>query len=171
MITQFIRIVDKINDYVGKLVSWLIIVMMGLVVYEVFTRRVLGKPTVWTFETITMMYGGHFMFAAVYAFVQKSIASVDILYNKLSERKKAILDIFSYCIFFLPFVSGVFYYSISYAVDSWKMNERSWSVFAPPLYFSKTVIPVVFFLLLLQGCSELLKRILLLKEGRSCPTR
>jgi len=161
---KFIQWVDRINDFVGRMASWLILLMMVFVVYEVFTRRILGKPTVWTFESITMTYGAHFMFASVFTLVHGKIASVDLLYNKLSRKKKALLDIFTYSLFFFPFIVGVLYFSVPYALDSWKIGERSWSVFAPPLYYSKTVIPVVFFLLFLQGCAEIMKRILILKE-------
>ena len=161
---KFIQWVDRINDVIGRLTSWLILLMMLFVVYEVFTRRFLGKPTVWTFESITMTYGAHFMFASVFTLVHGKIACVDLLYNKFSRKKKALLDIFSYSLFFFPFVAGVLYFSVPYALDSWKIGEKSWSVFAPPLYYSKTVIPVVFFLFLLQGCAEIMKRILILKE-------
>ena len=91
------------------------------------------------------------MIIAGYALLHKSHVSIDILYGKCSERKKAILDIISYTIFFFPFLLIVLYQGIKYAGNSWAMLETSWSVFAPPLYLIKTVIPVMAFLLLLQG--------------------
>jgi len=54
---------------------------------------------------------------------------------------------------------------IKYAKYSWSVHERSWSVFAPPLYPIKTVIPVVAFLLLFQGTIIFIRRILSLKNG------
>lgn len=137
--------------------------MLFFVVYEVITRRVFGKPTVWTFEIITMTFGFHFMFAAAYTLLHRKMACVDLLYSRLSPKKQAVLDIFTYGLFFFPFVIGVLIYSVSYAFYSWETLERSWSVFAPPIYPFKTVIPIVFALLLLQGISEVLKRILILK--------
>lgn len=160
---KLIQIIDTLNDIVGKICSYSILAMMFLVVYEVFTRRVLNSPTVWTFESITQAYGFHFMMVIPYTLLHKGIVNVDLLYAAFSKRSQAILDIVTYAVFFFPFVFGVLYKGIPYAVTSWQQNETSWSVFAPPIYPFKTVIPVAFALLLLQGVSEVLKRVLILK--------
>ncbi|MDR2935208.1 MAG: TRAP transporter small permease subunit [Candidatus Adiutrix sp.] len=160
---KFIAGVEALNDIVGKVCSYSILVMMLLVVYEIFTRRVLNTPTVWTFEAITMAYGFHFMMVIAYTLLHKSIVNVDLLYNRLNVKNRARLDLITYLVFFFPFVGGAFIYSLPYAADSWMTLEKSWSVFAPPLYPFKTVIPVAFGLLLLQGLAEFLKRILVLK--------
>jgi TRAP-type mannitol/chloroaromatic compound transport system permease small subunit len=155
--------IEILNDLVGRICSYSILIMMFLVVYEVFTRRVFNSPTVWTFEAITMAYGFHFMMVIPFTLLHKGIVNVDLLYNRLSPKGKALLDVITYALFFFPFVGGIFFFAIPYAVDSWKTLEVSWSVFAPPIYPFKTVIPVAFGLLLLQGIAELLKRILILK--------
>lgn len=160
---KFIAGVEALNNFVGKLCGYSILLMMLLVVYEVFTRRVLNAPTVWTFETITMTYGFHFMMVMAYTLLHKSIVSVDLLHNKLSLKNRARLDLITYAVFFFPFVGGVFLYGLPYAADSWKSLETSWSVFAPPIYPFKTVISVAFGFLLLQGMAEFFKRILILK--------
>lgn len=158
-----IKTIDTINDIVGKICSYSILIMMFLVVYEVFTRRVLNSPTVWTFESITQAYGFHFMMVIPYTLLHKGIVNVDLLYAKFSKKNQAILDLVTYAVFFFPFVIGVLYKGIPYAITSWQQLETSWSVFAPPIYPFKTVIAVAFALLLLQGVSEVLKRILIIK--------
>ena len=155
--------IEALNDLIGRICSYSILLMMFLVVYEVFTRRVFNAPTVWTFEAITMTYGFHFMMVMPFTLLHKGIVNVDLLYNKLSPKGRALLDVVTYAVFFFPFVGGIFFYAIPYAIDSWKTLEVSWSVFAPPIYPFKTVIPVAFGLLTLQGIAELLKRILILK--------
>lgn len=159
------RIIDSISDWVGRIGSWSVIVLMLLVVFEVISRRLFNSPTIWTFETITMIFGFHFMIVAAYALLHKSIVSVDLLYQRLSPKKQAILDLITYAVFFFPFVLGLFYIGIVYAATSWASREVSSSLFAPPLYPIKTVIPVVFALLALQGISEVLKRIITLVTG------
>ncbi|MCL2001158.1 MAG: TRAP transporter small permease subunit [Planctomycetes bacterium] len=160
---KIIRWIDGLNDVIGKICSYSILIMMLLVVYEVITRRLFNRPTVWTFESITMAYGFHFMMVIPYTLLHKGIVNVDLLYNALSRRNQAILDLATYAAFFFPFVGGVMFVAIPYAIESWLQKETSWSVFAPPIYPFKTVIPVAFALLLLQGVSETLKRILILK--------
>jgi len=160
---KIIKKIDGINCFVGKCCSYIVILMMFLVIYEVFTRRFLNSPTVWTFEITIMAYGFHFMTEIPFTLKLGGIVNVDLFYNKISKKGKAILDIITYAFFFFPFVGIVFYFSIIYALSSWRQLESSWSVFAPPLYPIKTIIPIVFFLLLLQGVSEILKRILIIK--------
>jgi len=167
LIEKFIAGVETVNSITGKACSYSILLMMLLVVYEVFTRRILNAPTVWTYEAITMAFGFHFMMVMAYTLMHKSIVSVDLLYNKLGVKNKARLDLLTYAVFFLPFVGGVFFYSLAFAADSWMRLERSWSVFAPPVYPFKAVIPAAFGLLLLQGLAEFLKRILILKGETS----
>ena len=159
---KLIKFIDTLNDIVGKICSYSILIMMFLVVYEVFTRRVLNSPTVWTFESITQVYGFHFMMVIPYTLLHKGIVNVDLLYATFSKKRQAILDLVTYGLFFFPFAIGVLYKGIPYAITSWQQLETSWSVFAPPIYPFKTVIAVSFALLLLQGISEVLKRVLIL---------
>lgn len=158
------------NDIVGKICAYSILVMMLLVVYEVFTRRVLNQPTVWTFESITQVYGFHFMMVIPYTLLHKGIVNVDLLYGAFSKRNQAILDLATYALFFFPFILGVLFKGVPYAVTSWQQLETSWSVFAPPIYPFKTVIPVAFGLLFLQGVSEVLKRVLILMGEEYAPS-
>ncbi len=159
---KIIQYIDRLNDIVGKVCAYSILAMMFLVVYEVVTRRVFNAPTVWSFEMITMFFGFHFMMVIPYTLLHKGIVNVDLLYATLTKRNQAILDLVTYAIFFFPFVGGILFKAIPYAAESWAQNETSWSVFAPPIYPFKTVIPVAFAFLLLQGISEVLKRVLIL---------
>ncbi|GHV54351.1 hypothetical protein FACS1894206_06950 [Deltaproteobacteria bacterium] len=160
---KLIARIESLNNIIGRICSYSILIMMLLVVYEVFTRRVLNSPTVWTFEAITMIFGFHFMMVMPFTLLNKGIVNVDLFYNKLNIKNRALLDVLTYALLFFPFVGGIFLFAVPYAIDSWQTLETSWSVFAPPIYPFKTVIPVAFGLLLLQGIAELFKRILILK--------
>jgi len=162
-IKKLIKVIDSISDWVGKIGSWSILVIMVLVVFEVVSRRVFNAPTIWTFETLTMLYGFHFMIVASYALLHKAMVSVDSIYEKFSTRNRAILDILSYIFLYFPFVGGVFYYSLEFVSKSWAIKETTNSLLAAPVYLYKTIIPIVFGLLILQGISEVLKQVLILK--------
>ncbi|MDM5334249.1 TRAP transporter small permease subunit [Ureibacillus composti] len=164
-IKKFIKVIDSISDWVGKIGSWSILVIMVLVVFEVVSRRVFNAPTIWTFETLTMLYGFHFMIVASYALLHKAMVSVDSIYEKFSTRNRAILDILSYIFLYFPFVGGVFYYSLEFVSKSWAIKETTNSLLAAPVYLYKTIIPIVFGLLILQGISEVIKQVLILKSG------
>lgn len=159
------NILDRMNEFVGKLVSWSVLLIMLLIVYEVLSRRVFNSPTIWTLEITTMLFGFYFMMIAGYGLLTKSLVSVDIFYERFTLKTKAIIDLITYTILFLPFVISVLYGGLLFAFTSWIQKEVSWSAFSPPVYPIKTVIPVAMFFLLLQGISEILKRVIVLMEG------
>jgi TRAP-type mannitol/chloroaromatic compound transport system permease small subunit len=162
---KFLSFLDAISTAVGKTVAWLIVFITLIVVFEVVTRRFFGAPTIWTFESSIQMYAAHFMLSAAYALLHRTHVSIDVIYQYFSERKKALLDVISYIVLFFPFCSVLLWQGTKFAATSWQMKETSWSVFAPPLYPIKTVIPITAALLLLQGFAVFSRRFYFLVKG------
>jgi TRAP-type mannitol/chloroaromatic compound transport system permease small subunit len=162
---RVLDIIDNISEYTGKICRWAIVLLALVMCYEVFSRYVFGKPTIWSFEISVMLYAFYFMMNASYALLYKSHVSIDIFYEKLSKRGKALLDIISSSMFFFPFLIVILIHGTEFAADAWKILERSWSNFAPPLYPIKTVVPVFAFLLLLQGFALLYRNFQILITG------
>jgi len=166
MINRFLKGVDGLNRWVGRCGSVLIAVLTILVVSEVFMRYVIGRPTIWSFEITKMIYGFYFMILGGYTLQKNAHVAVDVVYEMLSPKTQAILDVISYLVFFFPFCIVLLVEGIRFANTSWQIAETSWSVFAPPLYPIKTVIPVAVALILLQGIAIFIRRItFLIKEG------
>ena len=162
---KFLYIIDNISEWAGRIFSWIIVVLTILVILEVILRRFLGLPTIWNFEVTIQLYAFHFMIVSSYTLLSKSHVAIDILYGKLSRKTRAICDVITYATFFFPFLFVWLYQGIKYAAKSWAMHETSWSVFAPPLYPIKTVIPLVAFLLLIQGFAIFVRQLhIALKE-------
>jgi TRAP-type mannitol/chloroaromatic compound transport system permease small subunit len=161
----FAKKIDGISDWTGRVFCWLVIPLTVLIVYEVFTRRVLGAPTIWTFELSNFLYGAHFMLVAGYGLLHKSHVCIDLFVMRGSKRTAQILDLICYFVLFFPFIIMILYHGIDFAKDSWATLETSWSTWAPPLFPIKTVIPVTAFLLLIQGISEVIKKVIFLKTG------
>lgn len=168
-IRSVIRVLDGISDWVGRIGAWSVVAIMLVTVFEVVTRRVFNAPSIWAFETITMLFGFHFMIVAAYGLLHRGIVSMDLLYIQLGTRAQAVLSILSYLVLFFPFVVFVTVYGFSYAEYSWSVGETTSGAFAVPLYPFKAVIPVCFFLLTLQGISEILKHVLVLIEDYDQP--
>ena len=160
----FSDVIIFINTLMGKLVSYVIFILVILTVLEVCLRRIFNSPTIWSFEISLQLFGLNFMIAAAFTLLRDGHVSVDILHSKLNEKSRAYLDILCYFIFFFPFTIGVLIKGYEYAKISWMTNETSWSVFAAPLYPIKTVIPLSFLLLILQGITIIIDRILLIRK-------
>jgi len=157
---RFIKALDTVSEWTGKIFSWVIVPITLLVVLEVILRRFIHRPTIWNFEVTKQLYGFYFMIVAAYTLLHGGHVAVDIFAKRLGRRGQALLDIIGYVIFFFPFCFIIVWQGFFFAKASWVIKERSWSVFAPPLYPIKTVIPVTGALLIIQGVSEFLKRIL-----------
>ncbi len=161
-----IRRIDKVNDFFGKIVAWLVVPLTLLIVLEVIKRRFFNAPSIWNFELSSFIFGAHFMLAAAYGLLHKAHVSVDIVTTKfLSPRKAAILDLVVYLILFFPFVIVLVCFGTGFAATSWIQLETSWSIWHPPVYPIKTVIPLTGLLLGFQGLSEIMKIIFFLRRG------
>lgn len=157
-LTRTLRALDAVSIWSGKLFAWLIIPMVGALVYEVFARYFLERPTMWAYDITYMVYGSHFMLGAAYALSLGAHIRTDFFYRMWSPRWQGRVDAFLYLFFFFPGIGFFLWLSWDFAQTSWAQGERIvTSPWIPPVYPFKTVIPVAAALLLLQGVSEFLK--------------
>jgi len=161
----FCHAIDLISEWSGRIFAWLIVPLTLLVVFEVITRRFLGSPTIWTFETTQFIYGAHFMLLAGYTLLHGAHVGIDVFTKRLPSKVQAGITSALYIVLFFPFVAVLTQKGILFAASSWQMAETSWSAFHPPLYPIKTVIPVAGFLLGIQGLSEFIKSMVFLVKG------
>ena len=157
--------IDAFSRWTGIVCSYLMIPLTLLVVYEVITRS-FQHPTVWTFEMSNFFYGAHFMLVAAYGLLYKSHVTIDLVTSRFSPTTQAILSLICYLFMYFPFIGVWLYFGVSYALNSWSMLETSWSIWGPPLYPIKTVIPLTALFLLLQGISEVIKTVNVLVQEK-----
>jgi TRAP-type mannitol/chloroaromatic compound transport system permease small subunit len=155
-ITPMLRIIDNVNDWVGKIVSPLCIILMLLILIET-VRRVLGHPTSWSIELTALLCGVYIVMAGVYALRYRAHVNMDILYNRFSPRGKAILDLITSIFFFAFIIVMVWkgYETTQYAIE---VGERTLSRAWEPLTWPfKITIPIASFLILLQGVAKFIR--------------
>jgi len=163
---SFLHLVDKISTKVGHLFAWTIVLLTGVIVFEVFTRYALNSPNPWVFDASYILYGILFMMAGAYTLATNGHVRGDILYGFLEPRTQAILDIILYFVFFFPGIIALTYAGYTFADEAWAIKEMS-SITAdgPPIYPFKAFIPLAGFFLLLQGIVEVLRCALGIKNG------
>ncbi|MET0529132.1 MAG: TRAP transporter small permease subunit, partial [Microvirga sp.] len=160
----------RINTFIGKTVSWAIVVLTLAVCYEVFARYVLRAPTEWAFDASYMLYGLLFMVAGPYTLARNSHVRGDFLYRSWSPRRQAGLDLVLYFLFFFPGILALIYAGIPFTEMSWMMREHSMnSPNGPPIYPFKALIPIVGALMAVQGAAEVVRCIECLKRGEWPP--
>lgn len=149
-------IIEKVVEWTGIVACFLAVPLCLLVVFEV-VLRIVSTPTIWSFEVGLMLFGAHYFLLAAYGLKYKSHAVIDIFSSHASRKTNKVLQLICYILLFFPFVIGLFYLSVPYALESWKCLETSWSMWGQPLYIVKSIMPIATFLLILQGVAEVIK--------------
>ena len=163
-IDRITPVVDRISTWSGKAVSWLIVPMFCVLVYEVIVRK-FWTPTIWANDIATMCYGAHFFLAGAYTLHLQKHIRTDFFSKNWSLKTQVRMDIAQYLLLFLPGMVMFTWMSLEYARESWDLKEALMTTWRPPAYWYKTVIPVSSALLVLQGLSEVIKCFETLRTG------
>jgi len=159
--------IDTLNDWIGRTVSWLTLLMVIAVVATVVARYFLGTGAAWASEAVTWMHAAVFMLAAASTLRHDQHVRVDVFYRGASPRRRAWIDLGGAVLFLIPVCAFVLYESLPYVHTSWTMREGSREADGlPALYVLKCVIPVTAGLLILQGVAEMLRAITVLRGER-----
>lgn len=155
----FMAGITRFNNWVGKWVSRILLVIFALLIAEVSFRYFAGAPKVWTNELAQMLFGVYAVLSGGYVMAQHGHVNVDVLYSLFPSRSRAVIDICTSTLFFI-FVIALLYFGSSLAYESISFWERSQSAWDPPIWPVKLMIPVGATLLLLQGIVKLMQDIL-----------
>jgi TRAP-type mannitol/chloroaromatic compound transport system permease small subunit len=162
------KYIDKLSEFAGKTSAWLIAVLIFELVYDTVARYVFNAPTAWSYDISYMLYGSVFMGGAAYTLLLDEHVRIDIIYEKVSRRSRAIIDAVCYIVFFFPSMGVLLFYSTEFAIKSWKMLETSGeSMWSPPIYPFKTVIPLTILFLILQGAVQFGRCLATITKGRA----
>jgi TRAP-type mannitol/chloroaromatic compound transport system permease small subunit len=164
-IRKSLNIIDNICEWSGRIFSWFLISLVVLSIFEVFTRRILGEPTIWTHETLGYLFCASIFLTMGYTLRYKAHVNVDLFSRRLSPRGQAIVGIIGF-VFFLGIFSTIFLWKgIEFAALSWARMERAITAFNFYVFPAKTLIPIGIFLLFIQGVANFLGNIVFLIKG------
>lgn len=146
---RFLSAIDKLNKWVGTIMSFVVLVVIGITLFEVIGRFVFNRPTTWAHETTALVFGFYFIMGGGYILLNKAHIRVDILWSRLSLRKRAIVDLIT-CGFGFLFLGMLLRFSVRMALESVQLLEHSGTPFNPPLYPAKICLVIGVALILLQ---------------------
>jgi TRAP-type mannitol/chloroaromatic compound transport system permease small subunit len=163
-INAYINSIDKLNEKIGSLTSWLTALLVLVVSYDVFVRYLIGESSVGLQEFEWHLFALIFLLSAAYTLKIDDHVRVDVFYTKFSPRKQAWVNFLGSIIFLIPFCIIVIIASKDFVSLSFRINETSPDAGGlPARYILKAFIPISFFLLLLQGIARAFKSFLKLK--------
>ena len=165
---KYIRIVELINKKLGTITSWLTLVLVLIITYDVIVRYIFNESSVALQELEWHIFAVIFLLAAGYTFLIDDHVRVDVFYTRYSEKKKAITNLIGSLFFLIPFCVVGILSSLNFVEFSFNVRETSPDAGGlPARYILKAFIPLSFFILLLQGIAIIFKSIIKLKVSNS----
>lgn len=164
------RGIDGLNAWVGKYVIWLILAATVVSGVNAVVRKVLHTSSNAFLEVQWYFFAASFLLAAGYTLLEKEHVKVDVINARLSLRTRVWIDVLGFALFLTPMCALVLYYGVPFFLQAWntgEMSSNAGGLIRWPVYL---MMPLGFGLLLLQGLSELIKRIAFLMGLIDDPT-
>ncbi|MDO8775628.1 MAG: TRAP transporter small permease subunit [Burkholderiaceae bacterium] len=167
---KFSRAVDWLNTQIGKYVIWLILASTVISAINAVVRKTFNVSSNAYLEVQWYLFAATFLLCAAFTLLNGEHVKIDVIYTHFSKRKQMWIDIFGFAFFLTPFCLAILWFGVPFFLRGYQSGEMSsnagglirWPVYA--------MIPLGFGLLLLQGWSELIKRVAFLKGLIEDPT-
>lgn len=169
-------IIDRINEWIGKSVSWLILAAVLVSATNAIVRKTVnfssdtGIDMQWYLRSANSwlelqwyLFAAAFLGAAAYTLKQNEHIRIDILYGALSRRKQHWIDLLGHLFFLMPFVMLMLYFLLPYVMISVKSGEVSQNTGGLTIWPAKLLLLLGFVLLFFQGISEIIKKIAIMR--------
>ena len=160
IVKAIIQLIDLINEWVGRSVSWLLVIMVLNVFFVVVLRYIFSYGAIWMQELYVWNHSIVFLLGAGYTLLHNGHVRIDLIYRTASSKYKSIIDIFGSIFFAIPVIYCIFLKSLPMVQRSWGVLEKSAEAGGlPGLFLFKSVLLVFCILFGLQFISLALKSI------------
>lgn len=160
---RFSRVVDAISTRAGKIVAWGLLAAILVSAANAIVRKVFSTSSNSWLELQWILFGAVFLICASWTLLSNEHIRIDIVNNMLPKRARDWIDVFGHVVFLIPVALVIGYLGWPFFWRSLLQNEQSTNAGGLPVYPSKFLIPLAFTWLLVQGLSELVKRIAIIR--------
>ena len=157
------RGIDRMNTLIGRAVSWLILVAILVSATNAVIRKVFSISSNSWLELQWYLYGAAFLLAAAYTLLENEHIRIDILYGYWSRRTQHWIDLIGHVFFLLPFCLLSIWLIWPWLKRSYLGGEMSMNAGGLILWPAKALLLAGFVLLLIQGISEIIKKIAVMR--------
>ena len=160
---QLSRLIDRLNEFVGRWVSWLVLAAVLISTINAVVRKAFNTSSNAYLEIQWYLFAAVFLLSAGYTMLRQEHVKIDVILGHFSRRTQIKVEIFGIVAFLFPFVFAVVYEVMPFVIRAYvsgEMSENAGGLVRWPVY---ALIPAGFTLLGLQGISELIKRIAFLQ--------
>ncbi len=162
---KFSRVVDWLNAQFGTIANWLVLLACLISAGNAASRYAFSESSNAWLEIQWYLFTGMVLLGGPYTLKLNEHVRVDLFYGMVSERMRLWIDIVGGVLFLLPFCLILIYFTWSWFVESWQINEVSSNAGGLVRWPVKLLLPVGFVLMAVQGVSEIIKRIAALEHA------
>ena len=159
----FSRAVDKMNERIGSVVYWLVLAAVLISAGNAVVRKVFNTSSNAFLEIQWYLFSAIFLFCAGYTLLKNQHVRIDVIAGRLSKRAQAWIDILGTLFFLMPMAIMIMVLSWPVFIQALQRGEVSTNAGGLIIWPARLMVPIGFLLLVLQGWSELIKRVAFLK--------
>ena len=164
------RLIDALNEVVGRLTYWLVLVAVLVSAGNATIRYTFNMSSNAWLEIQWYLFSAVFLFCAGYTLLHNQHIRIDVVTGRFSRRVHAWIDIIGTLLFLMPMAITILWLSWPVFVDAYQRHEVSTNAGGLIIWPARLMVPIGFLLLVLQGISELIKRIAFLRGMIPDPT-
>lgn len=163
------KIIDAVTGAIGKAASWLILLAIAVSATNAVVRKVFDMSSNAWLDLQWLLFSAVFVCCSAWVLRDDDHIRIDIVSLQLPKRVRDGIDVFGHLVFLLPFAVVIVLTSWPFFHDSFVRQEQSMNAGGLPVWPAKALIPLGFSLLALQGVSELLKRLAIMRGTMEDP--
>ncbi len=153
------RLIDALTERIGKAVLWLVLIVVLVSAANAIMRYTIHYSSNAFLEIQWYLFGVIFLFSSGYTLLRNEHVRIDLISSKFSKRGQVWIDIFGILFFLMPMAVVIMLLSWPVFMHAFESQEMSNSAGGLIVWPARLMIPVGFFLLILQAISELIKRV------------
>ena len=164
------RLIDTVNEAIGKAVMWLIFIAVMVSAGNAVVRKLFNMSSNSWLELQWYLFGGAFLLASAYTLKQNEHIRIDIFYGTRTRMTQHWIDLVGHALFTLPFVLLMSYMLIPYAWNAYSIGQISTNSGGLIIWPARALLAGGFILLTFQAVSEIFKKIAVMRGEMEDPT-
>ena len=158
------RVVDAATTWIGKRLAWLILAAVVVSALNATVRKIFDTSSNSWLELQWVLFSVVFLLCAPWTLLDNEHIRIDIVNNMLPKRVRDSIDAVGHAFFLLPLAIIMVITGIPFFLRSVEINEQSGNAGGLPQWPAKSLVMIGFAMLLIQGVSELIKRIAVMRD-------
>jgi TRAP-type mannitol/chloroaromatic compound transport system permease small subunit len=163
------RAIDGLNQRVGRALIWLVLAAVVISALNAVVRKAFDFSSNSFLEMQWYLFAAIFLGCAPYTLLHNQHVRIDVIAGRFSQRTQAWIDVFGTVFFLLPMAVLIMWLSWPVFVRSWNLNEVSTNAGGLIIWPARLMVPIGFFLLVVQGISQLIKLVAYLRGAGPDP--